>query len=1214
MNEWEFIADVAKWIAEILLLNENLPFAEAKCEQTGRGSRQRRDLTLLDDNRQVCLTGEVKLPYQRDGGTPLNTKVVKDARNKARKAKSPYFFTWNVNEFVLWETPSGDIPWTQDKYRSWQVTSVHRENQFQLRTVTDEIHQWLAGFLYEFARIIRGKSAVGRKSPDERFVEALEFSLEMPILLNLDEVAEQYKKSRCRGRLDKWMREEQGWTIYDDPQGIQENLERAVKFSCYTLVNKLVFYEALLKRHAKKLSKLNVPAYVDTADGLRTHLERYFAQAKEKTGDYETVFGEEHTGIGNLIPFYSDAAAAHWRTLINQIHEFDFSKLDYEVIGNIFERLISPEERHKYGQFYTRVEVVDLINSFCIRRGDEKVMDPACGGGTFLVRAYARKREYAPERHHDQHLADLFGVDVSHFATHLTTINLATRDLIDEENYPQIERKDFFNIRSTAPFMRLPLPASETARYRDVTIPPLDAVVGNPPYVRQEDIPRSAKKKEPALGTKEYYQSLIQDEAEIRLSGRSDIHCYFWPHAATFLKDRGHLALITSSQWLDVEYGFKLQEWILKNFEILAIFESLAEPWFVGARVATTVTVMRRQKDEAARMNNQIRFVQLRRPLREVVSHNGSTLDAMRAADEFRDEVLYLQQNTVNQRYRARMVRQGDLWDEGVRLGVMLGKSQRPEDHDPKTQVGDYYGGKWGVHLRAPDIWFKLLDEFSKNLNPLGETAEVRFGVKSGKDDFFFPKDCSDQCLRDSIGEREFRDDYHGVSRRELISGKIRLLQCGEKLSEIRPLEAEYLEPEIHSLMDIDQFVVESGSCPRSIVLIPHKKSNLKDKYAKRYVAWGEKCDYHKAETCASRVSEDHEWYDLTRFRRPSIILPKIQQYRLLAFLNPDNLYQASSLLGIYGVPIKDVDILCAILNSSFAVLSRLIYARILGNEGNIQLDVYSAKMMMVPSTYSGTKTAREKAVQAFEQMKRRKALQFLSEQRLRRMSYTQQGKSDKLKELSDECELDMEDRWQLDDAVLQMIGVKPKNKRNELLRQLYGHLRRFFESTRRKEEQAIENKKRAKRRGKMLPADIAAQIYEDVKKNHPLFLRRYDPDFLDLDKPFDTYDLPAQGEPVKVCNLLDANGVDFKKGKRTIAPVKTRNSTQDALIVAVVNAGVRGLVAIPYEESECRGTLEKFEKFVSKRDAHVRELIENRTADEELQEKVYDALVPMLV
>ena len=201
---------------------------------------------------------------------------------------------------------------------------------------------------------------------------ALESSLHLPILLTLESLTEQYKKTSFRTQLDQWMREEQGWIIYDDEEGIRDNLERAAKFACYALVNKLVFHEALLKRYGAQLDKLAIPDHLDTGDAVRLHLEAFFADAREVTGDYETVFGEEHTSIGNRIPFYSDKAVPHWRQLIRQIHDFDFSKLDYEVIGGLFERLISPEERHKFGQFYTRVEVVDLINSFCIRTGNEK--------------------------------------------------------------------------------------------------------------------------------------------------------------------------------------------------------------------------------------------------------------------------------------------------------------------------------------------------------------------------------------------------------------------------------------------------------------------------------------------------------------------------------------------------------------------------------------------------------------------------------------------------------------------------------------------------------------------------------------------------------------------------------------------------------------------------------------------------------------------------
>jgi hypothetical protein len=53
-------------------------------------------------------------------------------------------------------------------------------------------------------------------------------------------------------------------------------------------------------------------------------------------------------------------------------------------------------------------------------------------------------------------------------------------------------------------------------------------------------------------------------------------------------------------------------------------------------------------------------------------------------------------------------------------------------------------GGKWGIYLRAPDIFFKLLDRCGSRLVPLGQIAEIRFGVKSGADDFFFVRDVTE--------------------------------------------------------------------------------------------------------------------------------------------------------------------------------------------------------------------------------------------------------------------------------------------------------------------------------------------------------------------------------------------------------------------------------------------------------------------------------------
>jgi hypothetical protein len=197
----------------------------------------------------------------------------------------------------------------------------------------------------------------------------------------------------------------------------------------------------------------------------------------------------------------------------------------------------------------------------------------------------------------------------------------------------------------------------------------------------------------------------------------------------------------------------------------------------------------------------------------------------------------------------------------------------------------------------------------------------------------------------------------------------------------------------------------------------------------------------------------------------------------------------------------------------------------------------------------------------------------------------------------------------------MEMMGVRSKVCRQELIDELYGYLRKFFEWTRQKEEKAIINKGITKRRGPARPGEIASQIFQWITENEGQLLRKYDSDFLDESKPFDTFDLPTEGTPTAYSDMFTTQGVKFIKGRNTqIALVETRNQPQSDLIVLTAKSGMRGLVRIPHEEGECLSVFQKCERFFREREKRLRELIAERTTDEDMQEKIYEALMPLIL
>ena len=584
----------------------------------------------------------------------------------------------------------------------------------------DAIQEFWEHFLQRFADLINKRRVFEPTPIDQRFISWLEGALEDPIAHTEGTLASLASTDPdFRGQLDSWMLS-QNWELSSQEEQYRQNIERASRLSCYILLTRLVFYQ-VLRRRFKQMSRLSIEG-VDTSEDLREVFNARFHEAVQYSRDYETVFVPDKDDLGYTLPFLSDTAPGDWARLIERIEAFDFSSLGFDVIGQIYERLITTSERRRFGQFYTSPDVVDLINAFCIRGPDDRVLDPACGGGTFLVRAYARKRALAQAADgsvpsHERLLEGLFGVDIGAFPAQLSTINLAVRHLSEEPNYPRVAKASFFDAQAGIPLYDIPLTGGST---RSIALQEIDAVVGNPPYIRQEIIGQDKKSQ---------YAELFRVEwpGQTVLTGRSDIYAYFFTHAAYLLKPGGYLGFVTSIGWLDTEYGFRLQEFFLRNFRIIAVIESQVEKWFEDARVTTAVTILQREPDRTRRDENLVRFIQLRKPLSEIYTEAldrqpSDEGEATRQADmnAIRDLIEEIDGPQKTDYWRLRVRTQRELWQEGVaRTALADGERAAPDG---------YEGGKWGQYVRGPDSWFELTGRARSHMVPLRNLALVRFG------------------------------------------------------------------------------------------------------------------------------------------------------------------------------------------------------------------------------------------------------------------------------------------------------------------------------------------------------------------------------------------------------------------------------------------------------------------------------------------------------
>ena len=94
-----------------------------------------------------------------------------------------------------------------------------------------------------------------------------------------------------------------------------------------------------------------------------------------------------------------------------------------DPLSEAYQTFVSSEIRHKEGQFFTPPEAVSwLVEAVAPKRG-ERIIDPACGSGSFL--SYAARYLFAAGISKEEIRSSIFGIDKDRYLCHLASTHLA---------------------------------------------------------------------------------------------------------------------------------------------------------------------------------------------------------------------------------------------------------------------------------------------------------------------------------------------------------------------------------------------------------------------------------------------------------------------------------------------------------------------------------------------------------------------------------------------------------------------------------------------------------------------------------------------------------------------------------------------------------------------------------------------------------------------
>ncbi|NMC05027.1 MAG: N-6 DNA methylase [Candidatus Lokiarchaeota archaeon] len=552
-----------------------------------------------------------------------------------------------------------------------------------------------------------------------------------------------------------------------------------------------------------------------------------------------------------------------------------------------------------------------------------RVLDPACGSGAFLVGMADTLREVITR------LAALHGKITPDPAMLTRSIVSALHGVDSDALAIQVARlRVYLWFIKHGGVPRAPTSINDLFAVRDSiveadffsgswlsAIDAFDIVIGNPPYVRQEDIkPGPCTCAMPGRGEKSRYKDALVRELKsgrprlARISRACDLYVYFFVKAVQVLRDGGELCFITSNTWLDARFGQDLHGFLLENTSDLSIFDFDKRSFHI-ADINTVITACtrRRENDSASDTASFIHFK----------IHPGQVRSIPRASREITTREPCVDGSHELHSSLLPSIQVVNASDARV---IVVDTCKLRNENLPR---GSGATGKWRVqYLNEHDIFYTIIQKSAGKLVPLGSIASVRAGCYSGINEFFY--------VNRVIIEK------HGI-------------------------EPAYIRPLLRSGQDVRTLAMRIPDDDFVIVVPPITKAELVARGHAgivSYITWGESQVTKRGQKTAIGIPWPHVesvkrracWYSLSEgnVQPARLFMQYIAHDRFYCPWSSEPVISDRCFHRVDPIERMPVDALAAVLNSSLQACTAMITGRTGLGGGALKLEAIDAKSMLV--------------------------------------------------------------------------------------------------------------------------------------------------------------------------------------------------------------------------------------------------------------------------